>query len=103
MENVDNYLKNIGEQLRQKYARKVLLFGSYATGNYEADSDIDLLIIADTQEKFYARMATVKRLLREYRRGIPLSPIVFTPQELENRQKKGDQFILEILEKGIEL
>jgi len=39
--------------------------------------------------------------MRDLKNKIPISPIVFTPDEIENRKKRGDQFIQEILETGI--
>lgn len=83
-------------------AERVILFGSYAQGNAREDSDVDLLIVAKTSEKFHARLATALKTVRDLRRGIAFSPIVLTPDELRSRIECGDQFILEILTTGIE-
>lgn len=48
-------------------------------------------------------MATVKRLIRDLRNGLSVAPIVLTKQEIGKRIKIRDQFIEEILKKGIEL
>ncbi|MBI5191827.1 MAG: nucleotidyltransferase domain-containing protein [Nitrospirae bacterium] len=97
-------LRNISKRLKKEYhAQEVILFGSYATGKATKDSDVDLFIIASTKERFFERMATVKRLIRDLRDGFPVSPIVLTPIELENRKKAGDQFVLQILESGMVL
>jgi predicted nucleotidyltransferase len=97
-------LKLISKKLKEEYhAKVVILFGSYALGNARRDSDIDLLIIAPTKERYFERMATVRRLIREFRNGLPISPIVLTPQEVKERKKKGDPFIAEIFLNGIEL
>ena len=45
-------------------------------------------------------MATVRGLIRDLRNGLPVSPIVLTPKEVEKRVEIGDQFIIEIIEKG---
>jgi hypothetical protein len=37
------------------------------------------------------------------RNGLAVAPIVLTYEELEKRVKMGDQFIKEILERGINL
>lgn len=97
------YLQTISERIKKHYASKVILYGSYAKGDATEDSDIDLLIIASTEEKFFERMATVRRILRDLRQGIPISPIVFTREEIKKRISKGDQFIQNILERGVEL
>lgn len=97
-------IKAISERLKKEYsAQRVILFGSYARGDQTADSDIDLFIIAPTKERFFKRMATTLCIVRDLYRGLPLSPIVLRPEELEERENKGDQFVIEILEKGIEI
>jgi predicted nucleotidyltransferase len=80
--------------------QKVILFGSYAYGKPDKDSDIDLLVIKDTPERFIDRWGTVHRILTGTHRSLPLEPLVLTPQEVESRLAAGDQFIAEILEKG---
>lgn len=93
--------QKISERLRKEYqVDKVILFGSYAREEATEDSDVDILVIASTKERFFQRMATVKRLIRDLRNGLPIAPIVLTPKEIEERKKVGDQFIIEILEKG---
>jgi predicted nucleotidyltransferase len=97
-------LHQMADVLRQQYgARRVLLFGSFGRGAQTDDSDVDLLVISDTSERFFDRMATVRRLLRPMRKGIPLSPLVLTPEEFERRLAKGDQFLAEIAANGVEL
>lgn len=97
-------LRKIGERLKKEYhAERVILFGSYARGGYTEDSDVDMLIIAPTKERFFERMASVRRLIRDLRNGLPIAPIVLTPKEIKERKKAGDQFIIEILEKGLTL
>jgi len=80
--------------------QKVILFGSYAYGDPGPDSDIDLFIVKETSERFIDRWVTVHRILTGLHRFLPVETLVLTPQELENRLAVGDQFILEIMEKG---
>lgn len=80
--------------------QKVILFGSYAHGEPDEDSDIDLLLIKETGERFVERMDTVRRLVTGAHPRIPFEPIVLTPNEVEQRLRAGDQFIAEIVEKG---
>ncbi|PIP13124.1 MAG: hypothetical protein COT45_00640 [bacterium (Candidatus Stahlbacteria) CG08_land_8_20_14_0_20_40_26] len=88
---------------KECHAERVILFGSYARGEATEDSDVDILVIAPTKERFFERMATVLRCVRDIRYGIPLSPIVLRAEEVEERIRRGDQFVEEILEKGVEL
>ena len=95
-------IRKIAKRLKEQYgAEQVILFGSNAKGEAGEDSDIDLLIISSTKERFFKRQATVRRLVRDLKKKTPFSPIVLTPEEIEDRKKLGYQFIKEILEKGI--
>jgi len=97
-------IEKIGERLKKEYnAEKVILFGSYATGLATEDSDVDILVIAPTKDKFFRRMAYARSLIRDLRNGLPIAPIVLTPKEIEEKKKGKDQFIIEILEKGVTL
>lgn len=80
--------------------KKVILFGSYAHGEPTEDSDIDLLIIKNTDKRPIDRWVEVKRLLRDKSRTLPVSPLVYTEKEIEERMALKDFFIEEILGKG---
>jgi len=97
-------LKKVAERLKNDYkAEKVILFGSHAKGEATWQSDVDLLIIAPTRERFFERMATVRGLIRDLRNGLAIAPVVLTREEVEKRVKMGDQFVQEVLEQGIVL
>ena len=80
--------------------KKVILFGSYAYGEPTEDSDIDLLIIKNTDKRPIDRWVEVKRLLRDSSRTIPVAPLVYTEKEVEQRLAIKDFFLEEIFEKG---
>ena len=87
--------------MKNNYApAKIILFGSYAYGEPKSNSDIDLLIIKETSERFIDRWSTVRRILTDSKRTIPIETLILTPQELSERLEKGDQFFADILEKG---
>ena len=97
-------LKKISERLKKNYnAEKVILFGSYARGEETEDSDVDLLVISPQKERFFERIASTKRLIRDLRNGLPVAPIVLTPEEAKKRKNICDQFIMDIFENGISL
>jgi predicted nucleotidyltransferase len=104
MDEVIERVKAISKRLKKEYgAQEVILFGSHARGEATEDSDVDILVIAPTTEPFFQRIASVKRLIRDLRNGLPVSPIVLTQEEIEERVRVGDQFIEGILEEGVEL
>ncbi len=97
-------LNNIVIRLRQDYdPEQIILFGSYAYGNPTDESDIDLLIVKDTNESILARWVRVRKLISPLRKGFAFSPIIITPLELETRLGKGDPFFEEILRRGKKL
>lgn len=97
-------LKTIADRLRRDYgAARVILFGSAARDMVTEHSDIDLLVIAETSERFYERSASVLRTIRELSYGMPLAPIVLTAKELQSRLDRGDQFIAEVVGTGVDL
>jgi len=102
--DISEALQDIVRKLVEGYSpQKVILFGSHARGDASEDSDIDLLIIKDTEKPPAERWQAVKRLLRERGRRIPVSPLVYTSEEIAHRIAMKDFFIMEILEKGIVL
>ncbi len=60
---------------------KIILFGSYAYGHPSPDSDMDLLIVMDTDAKPHKRAAPIRKVLKGI--GIPKDVIVKTPDEFE--------------------
>jgi predicted nucleotidyltransferase len=90
----------IAEEYRPE---QIILYGSQATGKARPESDIDFFVIKQTAEGFFRRCASVKRLLRDLRGKTPVSPIVLTPEEVKKRLERRDQFIEQILNRGIRL
>ena len=97
----DALVEGMVRKLAAEYApEKVILYGSRAYGHARPDSDIDLLIIKDTSERLIDRWTTVRRILSDPKRTVPLETLVLTPDELQQRLEIGDQFIAQIVEKG---
>lgn len=94
-------IQEMVERLVKQYApQKVVLFGSYAYGRAHSDSDIDLLIIKETPERFLDRWITVRRILSDPQRKVGLDILVLTPREISERLARGDQFVAEIVKMG---
>lgn len=75
---------------------KIVLFGSLASGNIHEYSDIDLIVIKNSQKGFYERLKEVGLLVMS-RRGADI--LVYTPDEFE-LAKDSLFFQEEILKKG---
>ena len=99
--HIRSVIQEIVRRLVEGYGpQKIILFGSYAYGRPEEDSDIDLLIVKKTDERFLDRLFRVRQVVAGTHPQIPFEPIVLTPEELEQRLRIGDQFIAEIVQKG---
>ena len=67
-------------------AEKIILFGSYATGQYRQDSDIDIVVISrDFKNKSYwERIDILSGAI--YDVFEPIEATAFTPQEWQSRE-----------------
>jgi uncharacterized protein len=82
------------------HPKKIILFGSYAYGTPKPESDVDLLVIMDTQLSELEQAAVICRAI-PYRFGLDL--VVYTPQRLAQRLEWGDSFLREIIKRGVPL
>lgn len=84
--------------LRESYApQRILLFGSLASGQVREWSDIDLVIIKETEQKFLDRTREVMELLKP-RVGVDI--LVYTPEEFAQLSRDRPFVRTEIVEKG---
>lgn len=80
---------------------KIILFGSYANGNPNHDSDVDLLVIMELNGDYKEKYRAISMSL--YPRQFPVDIILKTPKEVEEAMKGGKDnsfFIREIVKKG---
>lgn len=90
----------VGKIVSEYRPEKIILFGSYAYGAPDRDSDIDLLIIKETKERPIDRRVAVSKIVSDPKLLTPIESLVLTPEEIKTRQEIGDQFIKEILSRG---
>jgi predicted nucleotidyltransferase len=89
-------LDNLIRQLRQIPAvQRVILFGSYAHGQADLLTDLDLLVVMSSDLDFVSRCANLARQLQA---GVALDVLVYTPDELERLRDRP--FIDHILKTG---
>ena len=84
--------------VRELQPDKIILFGSYAYGTPTPDSDVDLLVIMQTDKQSSDRTWEVARLLIP--RPFPVDILVRTPVEIQQALAQGDFFIQEIVTQG---
>lgn len=70
---------------------KIILFGSYANGTQEEDSDIDLLIIQDTDLPIQQRGYDIRMSLIGSK--MPFDILVYTNLEFEQEKDNSSSFL----------
>ena len=77
---------------REIQPEKIILFGSYARGDFNRDSDLDLLIIKDDKESSRETRRKIDALLRGRKFSVDL--LVRKPAEVEWNLKAENPFYL---------
>jgi predicted nucleotidyltransferase len=90
-------LKVIIEALKAYNPEKIILFGSSARGEQDEYSDIDLVIIKKTQDRFLQRLKRVTLLIRE---PIPVDLFVYTPEEFAQMLEDENPFVQIVIKEG---
>ncbi len=80
------------------HPEKVILFGSHAWGTPKQDSDVDILVIMESDLRSAHRSAEVSLACRP--KGLAVDFLVKTPAEVVQRLKIGDPFLKRILDRG---
>jgi uncharacterized protein len=105
LELIQEMADEIGEHFKP---HKIILFGGFARGEETENSDIDLLILSDTQAKRGKRSAPILKFLDE-RYEEPVAVVVRaasqipqgSPQSLEDWKDVPNSFAQQILKEGI--
>jgi len=93
-------INDIGDKIVECFSPdKIVLFGSYAWGEPDQDSDLDLFIVMESRERPIKRAAAIRRSLKD--RYVPMDVIVRTPEEVQSRLDIEDPFIKKIMKDGM--
>ncbi|MBI5621066.1 nucleotidyltransferase domain-containing protein [Candidatus Gottesmanbacteria bacterium] len=76
---------------------KIILFGSSVTGRTDQNSDLDLVVIKETNTRFYDRIGEVLRIIRP-REAVDI--LVYTPEEYARLTRESWFVGEEIAKKG---
>jgi predicted nucleotidyltransferase len=85
---------------REFQPERIILFGSYAYGTPDDDSDVDLLVILPFEGKPTRKALEI---LNKMNPSISLDLLVRTPKHVKERLDNRDWFIYEIIQKGLTL
>ncbi|EKQ68345.1 putative nucleotidyltransferase [Leptolyngbyaceae cyanobacterium JSC-12] len=76
---------------------RIILFGSYASGQPTEDSDVDLLVILPFEELPVQKAIAIRQQIKA---PFPLDLMARTPQQIQQRLEMGDFFIQDIMNNG---
>ena len=96
---LEKELKRLVDMLIRNYSpEKIILFGSLANDKVHEWSDIDLVIIKETKERFIERLHKVHLMTAP---NVGVNFIVYTPSEVREMIEQNHYFLMdEILKKG---
>ena len=92
LEQIEEYCQEVKERLNPQ---AIILFGSFAKGDINEASDIDIMVIADFKESPLDR---IKLLLDLNKFRLPIEPIGYTPEEFRQMRARRNRFIEEVVE-----
>ena len=92
-------IEHVAQRLaRAANAEQVILFGSYARGDAREGSDVDLMIIAESDLPRFKRSRELYSLFRPYPFAMDL--LVCTPEEIERGKQSLVSFVSTVLQEG---
>lgn len=97
LEAIQRIVQQIVEQFRPQ---RVILFGSYTHGTPTEDSDVDLLVVLETDEQPLHAAAQIAAAIDH---PFPIDIVVFTPTELAASLQRQGVFATEVMTRGIVL
>ena len=95
MEAIQAVVNRIAELFKPQ---KIILFGSYSYGESKPWSDVDLLIVMESELTPNKQRLAIARALSP--RPFAMDLLIYSPRELEERIPLGDWFLKEAVEKG---
>jgi uncharacterized protein len=91
-------IKNLTARIAREFQPdRIILFGSYAYGRPDNDSDVDILVVLPFEGKPVRKAIEIRNRVNA---GVPLDLIVRTPKQVAERVSQNDWFMREILERG---
>lgn len=97
MDAIREYTQHIE---REFHPTRIVLFGSYARGTPSPDSDVDLLVVMPFGGKPWHAASAIRRRIRP---PFPLDLLVRTPEQVDERLRRGDTYLESLLREGVVL
>ena len=91
-------IKDLCRQIVENFQpEKVILFGSYAYGKPNEDSDVDLLVVMPFEGRNVQKAIEIRRKIKT---KLPLDLLVRTSEQVKQRIEMEDFFMQDIVTEG---
>ncbi|HAB51473.1 MAG TPA: hypothetical protein DCE80_04735 [Ignavibacteriales bacterium] len=92
-------IKNLIDSLGPYNPERIYLFGSWVRDEQDDTSDIDIVLIKETNNSFFERLKEVVPYIAGINRGIDI--LIYTPQEFKKMLKEGNAFAEMVQDEGV--
>ena len=97
--SLDQIRERLTHVLKQGGAKMAIVFGSYAHEEADRYSDLDLIIVAESDRPFFTRHEDFGGIYDVWRKGLDL--LIYTPDEVSQMLSEHNSVIEFALEKGV--
>jgi hypothetical protein len=103
----DNFINRKSDKIVKRFInliikkfnlKKIIIFGSFARGDYHKGSDLDLIIVGEFEERFIERSGKIIELNDS---DLEIDVMVYTEEEFQKMVQERRPFIEQALEEGI--
>lgn len=105
-EKLKRLLPEIEKSIRESFGEKVLkiiLFGSYARGDYNFESDVDIIVLVNDENLYKYRKRRVKIILKYLDKHNILLSIRIVEANKFNKYKDSLPFYQNVINQGVSL
>ena len=91
-------IEEVSERIaREFHPDRIVLFGSYASGQATADSDVDLLVVLPFDGRSLEKSLDI---LNRVQPGFPVDLLARRPDDIARRYRDGDPLIRDAIDRG---
>ncbi len=94
---IEAYVADVARKFRPL---KIVLFGSYAYGTPNEDSDVDLMVVLPKDDSGRRNTEKALAIRKMIPKPFPLHLVVRDPEDIAWRLEEGDSFLKDVFTKG---
>lgn len=102
-EKINSLLPEIEKRIRELFGEKVLkiiLFGSYARGDYDEESDVDIMVVVDDEDLNYYKEKRIELVNYFLDKEEILLSVIIEQAKFVERYKNHSPFLINVIREG---